>query len=447
MNMRAKGFTIVELIVIIVIVGILAGVAIVGYGAWRNQTTVNVLKSDLQSVTAAMEDSRNFSDSGYPLSIPSTFSPSPDTEMSVGPLNDAYRYCITSRSTTTTSLVFSVTNFNKSPRIGDCSVQVTTFAGSGSATYSNGSSTTGGLPGPSGIMIAKSGTMYVTEISGHRIRSISPEGTIGLMAGSGTVGWLDGSSTSARFNQPGGATEDPEGNLYIADTVNNRIRKITPAGNVETFAGTGTAGDVNTSNPLTSQFRSPQNIVRGKDGSFYISESAGNRIRKISPTGNVEVFAGSLTAASGYADGAGANARFLTPYGITIDDNQNIYVADYGNHRIRKISPSGLVTTVAGSGVSGNLDGKGTAAQFNQPFDVSIDANQSLYISTRSGNMIRRITPDGEVKTLAGTGVAGSVNGDGASATFNAPRGIAVGPDGLVYVADYGSRRIRLVTF
>jgi streptogramin lyase len=216
-------------------------------------------------------------------------------------------------------------------------------------------------------------------------------GTVSTLAGSGTAGYDNSSGTAAQFNTPTGVAVDTSGNVYVADMANNRIRKITPQGAVSTFAGSGSEGLVNSVN------------------------------------------------------GNGSAAQFNQPFGVAVDRFGNVYVADHGNHCIRKISPSGGVSTLAGKGTAGFADGTGTAAQFNTPNGVAVDRFGYVYVSDYGNNRIRKITPQGVVSTLAGTGAAGIVNGSGSTAQFSAPIGIAVDGSGNIYVGDSNNNRIRKI--
>ncbi len=209
------------------------------------------------------------------------------------------------------------------------------------------------------------------------------------------------------------------------------------------FAGSGTYGSVNGLGALAS-FSSPEGLVVNNFGIVYVADRSNNQIRKITPDGLVTTFAGSTTYGS--ANGTGTMASFHTPRGLAIDVAGNLYVADYSNHLIRKITPSGVVTTVAGSGTSGSSNGTGTSASFNLPGSVAVDASGNLYVADEGNHMVRKITSAGVVTTLAGSGVAGNVNGTGTAARLNSPHGIGVDNSGNVYVGMAGAGVIKKIT-
>jgi len=289
-----------------------------------------------------------------------------------------------------------------------------------------------------GGAVDSSGNVYVADYFNHRIRKITPAGNVTTLAGSGTAGFADGLGASAQFNAPSGIAVDSAGNVYVADDLNHRIRKITPAGNVTTLAGSGTQGSADGLGASAS-FTQPSGIAVDSAGNVYVAEYRNDRIRKITPAGNVTTLAGSTP---GFADGLGASAQFFGPMDVAVDSAGNVYVADTRNHRIRKITPAGNVTTLAGSGTAGFADGLGASAQFSTPNSVAVDSAGNVYVADNQNNRIRRITPAGNVTTIAGSGTAGFANGLGASARFNRLNGVAVDSTGNVYVADFNNSRI-----
>ena len=321
---------------------------------------------------------------------------------------------------------------------------VSTFAGSGVANWLDGTGVEAGFNSPNAIAIDESGNLYVADTYNHRIRTISPEGQVRTLAGSGIAGFLDGQGSSARFNYPNGIALDAEGTVYVADYTNHRIRKILPTGEVSTFAGSGTAG-ANDAMGTDAQFQFPDGIVLGAEGNLYVADSRNNRIRTISPEGQVRTLAGGDTA--GFADGQGSSARFNYPNGIALDAEGNLYVADSYNNRIRKISPEGEVRTLAGNGMEDFLDGPGTEARFNFPHGIAADNRTgNLYVLDGNNNRLRMVTPSAEVHTLAGGGATGShVDGTGSAARFNFPHGIVLDAEGNLYVTDSDNHRIRKV--
>lgn len=248
------------------------------------------------------------------------------------------------------------------------------------------------VPSPSGIAIDNQGNLFVTAFDENRIYKITPSGVKSIFAGTGSAGSVDGSGTFASFSGPGGIVIDNAGNLYIADQVNNKIRKITPTGVVSTLAGSGNAGAANGLG-LAANFNNPDGLIADKQGNIYVADTKNNLVRKITPAGLVSTFAGSGTAAS--VDGLATAASFNYPTGLAIDASDNLYVADYKNNLIRKITPAGLVTTLAGTGVPGNNNGKPESASFYGPIEVEFDAVGNLIVNEFINNLIRRINLTG----------------------------------------------------
>ncbi len=254
----------------------------------------------------------------------------------------------------------------------------------------------------------------------------------------------DGTGSAAQFYSPTAVVPDTNGNVYVADTYNATIRKVTPAGVVTTFAGRAgvwAAADGNGSNAF---FAMPRGLTIDTSGNLYVADGLNRVIRKITPAGDVTTFAGS-PGIPGSNDGDGSSATFTGLFGLAIDGAGNIYAADYDNNNIRKITPAGHVTTIAGlAGAQGSDDGVGSAARFYAPWAVATDSSDNVYVTDGFNKTIRMITPDGVVTTLAGVpGVTGSANGKGSSATFDWPQGITTDSSGNVYVADFYNETIR----
>ena len=260
-------------------------------------------------------------------------------------------------------------------------------------------------------------------------------------------GFADGPGATARFSDPFGVAVDGAGNVYVADTGNQRIRRIDATGFVTTLAGTGDVGF--TDGPGASALlNNPMGVAVDVAGNVYVADRYNHRIRRIDPAGNVTTFAGSGATGigkGGFADGPGPSARFNDPIGVVVDAGGNVFVADAGNHRIRRIDPAGNVTTFAGTGVRGYVDGSGPTAQFNDPFGVMVDGVGDIYVADTGNHRIRRIDSTGNVTTLAGTGVSGFADGSGTAVRFNGPVGVAVDAGGNVFVTDAGNQRIRRI--
>jgi sugar lactone lactonase YvrE len=310
---------------------------------------------------------------------------------------------------------------------------ITTLAGT--ATISGNADGTGSAARfnhPSDLVADSAGNVYVTDSGNHTIRRISTAGVVTTLAGlAGNSGNTEGTSSAARFSSPTGITIDGFGNLYVADTDNNAIRKVTSAGAVTTMA-TG--------------FNHPSDVTADGSGNLYVADAGSHTIRKIViATAAVSVFAGQA-GSSGSTDDTGSAARFYTPEGVAVDSSGNLYVADTNNQTIRKISSTGVVTTLAGrAGFSGSSDGVGTGARFQHPADLAVDSLGNILVVDTDNHTIRKITSGGLVGTVAGqAGVSGSSDGTGSAARFFYPAGIAADSTGNVYVADTNNHTIRM---
>ncbi len=319
---------------------------------------------------------------------------------------------------------------------------VSTFAGSGSvgAVDANGIGASFNLP--TVVTIDNFGNVFVVDRSNHKIRKITPAGDATTFAGSGSIGSTDGIGTAASFKYPDGAVFDSQNNLFISDQSNHKIRKITPDGTVSTFAGNGTIGSANGVGILAS-FYYPAGMAVDAADNLYVADYGNNKIRKIAPDGTVSTFAG--TGVAGAAEGDVTTAQFNGATGVCVDSFGNVFVADYYNNKIRKIDTFGNVTTVAGSGAIGAADGIGTAASFYYPAIVAVDMANNLFITDEENHKIRKITTDGIVSTYAGDGTLGTTNGISTAAQFNYPTGVAVDASYNVYVCDYGNNKIRKI--
>ena len=269
------------------------------------------------------------------------------------------------------------------------------------------------------------------------------QAVVSTVAGSGATGRADGPAATAQFNQPCGIAIDAQGTAYVADRQNHVIRKITAAGVVSTFAGNGTAGYGDDPVGLLAGFHYPYAVLLTPQGNLLVADTDNDCIRQITPAGVVTTFAG--TSVGGYADGPAATARFSGPVALAQDAAGNVYVADADNFRIRRIDPAGMVTTLAGIGVRGHLDGPAGTARFFEPQGIGLDAAGNLYIADRAGNRIRKLTPAGVVSTYAGVAARGYLDGPAAAARFNAPVGVAVAGNGDVYVSDRDNQRLRRI--
>lgn len=320
---------------------------------------------------------------------------------------------------------------------------VTTIAGSGLAGATNANGTAATFNAPSGIALYHAGNLLVADTLNHLLRKIAPNGDVTTFAGDGSPGSGNGNGTAASFFSPAALSVDTAGNAYVAQLDGGRIRKVTPSGDVTTFAGNSIPGTVD-GNGTAASFRDPSSVSIDPSGNLYVTEFSGNTVRKITPSADVSTFAGSGGAS--FADGMGLAASFNQPIASAVDAAGNIYVADLANHRIRKITPASAVTTFAGSGTQGWDDGVGTAASFAGPSALAVDAEGNLFVIELSG-LVRRITTAGVVSTIAGSPlVTGSADGVGPAASFGFALGLTVDAAGTVYVADTQNNLIRKLT-
>ena len=329
-----------------------------------------------------------------------------------------------------------------------CNAQfVVTVAGnSGQAGFVDGPGASARFSAPHGIACDHNGNIYIADRFNNSIRKINSSGTVSTFAGTGSVGGTDGPGSAASFYEPRAVACDSSGNVYVADTRNYKIRKITPSGVVTTIAGTGTFGTTN-GPALVSQFGFPTGICVTPDGTtIYVADHNTHVIRKIFNS-QVSDLAG-IAYIAGSNDGNNSTATFSHPVGIHLDNNGNILVADEWNNIIRQVSPSGNVVTIAGKGIAGSADGPAATATFNYPEDVSTDNNGNIYITDGGNNTIRKINiGTAMVSTYAGTaGVVGSADGTGAAASFNSAIGISYSPfNHAIYITDAGNETIRKI--
>lgn len=320
---------------------------------------------------------------------------------------------------------------------------VSTFAGAtGQSGTADGNGAAARFTAPSAITLDASGNAFVCDNYG--IRQITPTGDVTTFAGAvDQPGSIEGPRLTARFSQPRGIAFDPTGNLYVAEDF--KIRRISVAGSVITVAGGGSPRGVDGTGSAASVLGAT-NIAPLPNGDFVFTEFVNNTVRTMTLADNTVVTIAGLAPQTGNADGAGTTARFDLPYQIAADAAGTIYVADFNNNRIRRISSNGTVTTLAGSS-QGYADGTGIGVQFNHPEGIALDASGNVYVADTFNHVIRRITSAGVATTLAGSpGVSGSADGTGSAARFNNPRGIAVDANGNIFVADSLNATIRKIT-
>jgi len=334
---------------------------------------------------------------------------------------------------------------------------VSTLAGTditGDDHFNDGPAAEAKFKNPTAVAVDSSGNVYVADRDNFRIRKIttSEEGVVSVSTLAGrNRGDLDGTGTAAQFNQPWGVAVDSSGNVYVADTNIHRIRKITPEGRVTTIAGgpidrPGFADGDGTE----ARFRQPQGVAVDSSGNVYVADTYNNRIRKIAPATTGEGVIVSTLAGDGtydYRDGAGTSAQFKYPTDVAVDASGNVYVADWNGHRIRKITPAPtgggvIVSTLAGNGFVG-----GPPRSIYRPAGVALDAEGNVYVAATGYGKIYKITSTGVLSTIAGSGTAGLRDGVGTEAQFRAPPGVAVDSSGNIYIADQYNHRIRKIEY
>jgi DNA-binding beta-propeller fold protein YncE len=316
---------------------------------------------------------------------------------------------------------------------------VVTLAGSAAYGFQDGPALSAKFKNPAGVALDSTGsTLYVADSANSRIRAISiATGTVSTVAGSAGYGYVDGPAATAKLKYPEGVAVDSAGTIYVADTGNQCIRAIS-AGVVSTVAGTNTAGMMDGA-PAAARFTEPRDVAVSAAG-LLVADSGNNRIRLIDIATGVTTLAGAGTL--GFLDGPAGTALFGAPHSVVATPSV-VYVADKKNHRIRAIS-AGVVSTAAGAG-SGFIDGPAATAKFNYPLGVALSSTGTIVIADHSNHRVRLLnSTTGAVTTLAGSGVAGFADGSHASAKFDGPRALAVGAQ-HVYVADYNNHRIRVI--
>jgi sugar lactone lactonase YvrE len=343
----------------------------------------------------------------------------------------------TAPETPTASQSPSMVTATSPPSLALPTVLVSTLAGS-TEGYADGTGVEATLNWPCGVAVDSAGNVYVADRSNNLIRRVSSEGVVTTLAGS-TKGYADGTGIEAAFRGLRGLALDASGIIYVADTDNHRIRAVRPGNVVTTLTGSTEGYRDGVDKPM---FGGPHGLAVDSAGSIYVADSYNHRIRKINPEGLVTTVAGST---QGYSDGTGTDAKFRGPRDLALDSAGNIYVADTYNHRIRKINPEGLVTTVAGS-TEGYSDGTGVEAKFRSPQSLAVDRDGNIYVADTDNHRIRMVSPAGVVRTLAGS-TEGYLDGTGVESKFRGPRGIAVNAVGSIYVADTDNHRIRKITF
>jgi|GEM_PF-1291246 hypothetical protein len=328
--------------------------------------------------------------------------------------------------------------------LGTPGALATTLGGDGTPGMVDGPIAQAEFQNPSAIALDAAGNVFVADTWNHAIRKISTSGIVSTIAGTGDAGYKDGPGKTAQFTAPSGIAVNHQGIVYVADTGNQRIRKIALDGTVTTTAGSGDAGFTDGAG-TAAKFNLPSGLTLDGDGNLYVADAANNRIRKIDTTGRVTTLSGNGT--TGFADGAAAVAEFNNPFGLCFDPTtKTLLVADTWNNRIRRVTLTGNATTIAGDGNEDYIDGPAAKAEFDLPAGVAVDTDGTVAIADSYNNAIRSLDRWGTVRTIAGDGFEGFADGHGSAAEFDLPSAVAIDAHRHLLVADYYSHSIRFVT-
>jgi trimeric autotransporter adhesin len=333
---------------------------------------------------------------------------------------------------------------------------ITTFAGTGIPGFSgDGGPATSARLRPQGVAVDGKGKVYIAESGNGRVRRVGPDGTITTFAGIGKVyvSGDGGPATLAAIGYPEGVAVDGQGNVYIVDRANDNVRKVNPRGTITTIAGNPKAGNgfSGDGGPATSaQLFSPRAVAVDGKGNVYIADYQNYRVRRVSAGGTITTIAGNGKLGSSGDGGPATSAQLNYPVAVAVDRQGNVYIAEERGHRVRKVSPGGSITTFAGNGTQGfsGDGGPATSAQLAWPRGVAADGKGNVYIVDNWTNRVRMVRPDGTIRTIAGNGRAGN-SGDGGpatSASLYAPWGVAADGKGNVYVADTGNGKVRRIS-
>lgn len=333
---------------------------------------------------------------------------------------------------------------------------INTFAGNHTAGYSGDGSTATDAKcfAPAGAAVDAAGNVYFCELGNSVVRKVSPAGVITTIAGTGVQGFSGngGPATAAQINQPTSVAVDNAGNIYFTDDANNMVRKITPDGIINTIAGTGTAGFSDNIPATDAELNGPSGVALDKKGNIYIADVYNHSIRKIDTGGHIVTICGD--GSPGYSgDGGPANIAELNfPKGVAVDTGGNLFIVDQGNSVIRRINLAGNIITYAGNGTFGYSGdgGLGYNAALNTPTEVAVDRHNALYIADFTNHVVRKVLPSGTISTVAGNGTNG-YSGDGGSplaAQMGGPYGIAINNTGdKMYITDEINNVVRVVNF
>ncbi len=347
--------------------------------------------------------------------------------------------------------VYIADEMNDRVRRVDAQGTITTYAGMSHYAGDGGPARDAVMKYPWGVAVDANGNVFISDSDNHRIRIVAPQGTIATYAGNGTADRADGPRGSAGLSLPAGMAFDVSGSLYFADIGSGRVRRINREGVVGTIAGSGTNGFSGDNSPAnTARLNRPTDIAFDAAGNLYIADSGNHRVRKVAVDGTITTFAGSTGAGSTGDGGPATAARLRAPMGVAVDKAGNVYIADTFNNRIRRVDGSGRISAFAGTGqcCSSGDNGPAANARLGYPQGMAFDANGNLFFAEVLGNQIRRIAPDGTITTVAGSGEPG-ISGDGGLALLarmDGPGNLAIGRDGTIYFTDQLNHRVRKLT-
>jgi sugar lactone lactonase YvrE len=368
-----------------------------------------------------------------------------------GSATSALLICPTGVAVDSGSLFIVETNNNRIRKVSPSGIITTVAGGGNSGLGDGGSATSAQLYNPSGVAIDSTGNLFIADTENHRVRKVSSSGVITTVAGGGEYGPYSGPATSARLYNPSGVAIDSAGNLFIADTGNYSIRKVSTSGIITTIAGNGSGGYSGDDGSATSaQLNSPAGVAVDSVGNIFIADKYNNRIRKVS-SGIITTVVGNGTEGFSGDNGPATSAQLFNPNGVAIDSAGNLFIVDTRNNRIRKVSSSGIITTIAGGGDNRLLGdgGPATLASLSWPNGAAVDSAGAIFIADSLGRSIRKVSSLGIITTVAGNGTEG-FSGDGGPATsaqLAQPSGVAVDSTGAIFIADRANSRIRQVIY